>query len=103
MHQCRKVVCLRISEISSCLESFPLHYSCTKQKYSLTLSKLVSVATDGTPSITGKANDFVVLLLKEKGKFLKDPRFIIHIWKLYTRKAVHMENVLRFINMLNNL
>lgn len=32
------------------------------QKYNLPLSKLISVATDGTPSMTGKINCFVALL-----------------------------------------
>ncbi|CAH2286078.1 General transcription factor II-I repeat domain-containing 2, partial, partial [Pelobates cultripes] len=55
------------------------------QKYNLPLSKLTSVATDGAPSMTGKTTVLWHYCEKNKVRFMKHPRFIIHI-ALYIKK-----------------
>jgi len=76
------------------------------QKYNLPQSKLISVATDGAPSMTGKSNGFVALLKKKLSEIF-DCSEIHHIHcilhqEILCTKVIKMENVLNPIKKIIN-
>ena len=98
------------------LELIPMHGTTTGQdifnsvfellkKYNLPLSKLISVATDGAPSMSGKNNGFVALLQQKimeiHGTKIHHTHCIIHQEVLCT-KIIKMENVLSYIKKVIN-
>ena len=78
------------------------------QVHDLPLSKLVSLMTDGMPSLTGKENDAVALIKKhlQESKFKQDiltVHWVIHQKALYakTLKMMHvLELVVKCVNKI---
>jgi hypothetical protein len=70
-------------------------------EYDLSLSKLVCVATDGAPSITGKNSGIVAKLLTKQNKIFPDCKFhhvhcIVH-QEVLCSKTIKMEHVMKFV------
>lgn len=76
------------------------------EKYNLPLSKLVCVATDGAPSMTGKQNGFVAKLMAKQKEVCPSSKFhhihcIIH-QEVLCSKVINMNHVLQFVKKAVN-